>query len=344
MSQTFSYLKRFQSYFGLALIFAVSIILSPHDSHGGNIFLGSENLTDIIRMMSVVGVMALGMTFVITSAGIDLSVGSVLALSTCICALLVSRWDANSAFHNQAFLSNTVGRMPQSTWPYFQIGIAILVALLACTAVGFLTGAITAKLAIPPFIATLATMIGIRGFTKWLSNNSTIDIGFGKTTDGMFADFASQKAVMIIVFAVLAVVFAFFFAKTVFGRHVRAVGDNERAARYSGLPIARVKIWVYTLSGLLCGVAGILYTAQGHQGDPNGGSGLELDVITAVVLGGTSLAGGKGTVVGTIIGTLIIGILTNILGLMKVDMNVQMMVKAVIIILAVWLQKRERAD
>ncbi len=344
MSHTISYLKKFQSYFGLALIFIVSVLFSPRNAGGANIFLLPENLTDILRMMSVVGVMAVGMTYVITTAGIDLSVGSILALSTCICALLVSKWDAGAAFHHQAVLSNTFGRLPESSWPFCQIGIAIVVAILACTAVGLITGTITAKLAIPPFIATLATMIGIRGFTKWLSKNSTIDIGFGKTTDGMFADFTSQKSIMISVFAVLAVFFALIFAKTVFGRHVRAVGDNEKAAKYSGLPIGRVKIWVYTLSGLLCGVAGILYSAQTHQGDPNAGAGMELDVITAVVLGGTSLAGGKGTVIGTIIGTLIIGILTNILGLMKVDMNVQMMVKAVIIILAVWLQKRERAD
>src|SRR5215475_1823007 len=128
-------------------------------------------------------------------------------------------------------------------------------------------------------------------------------------------------------------------ARTVFGRHVRAIGDNERAAEYAGLPIRRTKIWVYTLSGLLAGFAGVLYAAENHQGNPNAGVAYELDAIAAVVIGGTRLAGGKGSIAGTVIGVLIMGILTNMLRLKNVDSNVEMMVKAVIIVLAVALQQ-----
>jgi len=342
MSQAFNIIKRFQSYLGLALIFLIAVIVSPQVD-GQNTFLSAANLTDILRASSIIGIMALAMTFVITAAGIDLSVGSVLALSTCVLALMLKKWTPETVPNAKA-VSNAFGAIGIPFEPYVHIAIAVIAALLASTLVGALSGTITAKLRVQPFIATLATMIGIRGFTKWLANNATMDIGFGKNTPAIFAEFASQKTVMIGTYAVLAVLFAFIFSKTVFGRHVRAVGDNEKAARYSGLPIGQIKIWVYTLSGLLCGIAGVLFAAQTNQSDPNAGMGYELDVITAVVLGGTSLAGGKGSVVGTIVGTLIIGVLTNILGLRNIDMNVQMMVKAVIIILAVWMQKRERAD
>jgi ribose/xylose/arabinose/galactoside ABC-type transport system permease subunit len=130
----------------------------------------------------------------------------------------------------------------------------------------------------------------------------------------------------------------------VFGRHVRAIGDNQTAARYAGLPIERVKIVVYALSGLLAGYAGVLYAAENHQGNPNAGVAYELDAIAAVVIGGTRLSGGKGSIAGTIVGTLIMGVLTNMLRLGNVDSNVEMMVKAVIIVLAVAAQRQRRAD
>jgi len=130
----------------------------------------------------------------------------------------------------------------------------------------------------------------------------------------------------------------------VFGRQVRAVGDNEKASRYAGLPVRRTKVWVYTLSGLLSGFAGVLYAAENHQGNPNAGVAYELDAIAAVVIGGTRLSGGKGTISGTIVGTLIMGVLTNMLRLNNVDSNVEMMIKAVIIVLAVAVQRGRYAN
>src|SRR5262249_42901724 len=161
-----------------------------------------------------------------------------------------------------------------------------------------------------------------------LTRNENIDIGFGADAAAAFAGFVNQKIVIVGAFLLIAAVFWLMLERTVFGRYVRATGDNERAGQYTGLPIRAVKIWVYTLSGLLTGVAGVIYAAENHQGNPNAGVAYELDAIAAVVIGGTSLSGGRGSVTGTIIGTLIMGVLTNILRLKNVDSNVEMMVKA----------------
>ncbi len=294
----------------LLLIVIMAVLGTPT-----RIFLDPGNLTDILRQVSVTGIIALAMTFVILTAGIDLSVGSTLALATSVVAMELVKPNAN-------------------------IAIAILAALAASAAVGAVNGACVAWLKIQPFVVTLATMIGIRGLAKWLTGNANIDIGFGQDTAARFAELLRTKPVVIGTWIALSVIFWILLQRTVFGRNVRAVGDNEHAALYAGLPIRSVKIWVYTLAGLLSGVAGVLYAAENHQGNPNAGVAYELDAIAAVVIGGTKLSGGSGSIGGTIVGTLTIGVLTNMLRLNNVDSNVEMMLKAVIIVLAVTLQKR----
>ncbi|MEO8025220.1 MAG: ABC transporter permease [Bryobacteraceae bacterium] len=298
----------------------MAVLLSPRSSAGDRIFLQLGNLTDILRQVSEIGVMALGMTFVILTSGIDLSVGSTLALSTSVVALLLTRWTPG------------VG-------PELHIWLAVAGALLVSAAVGGLNGLVIANLRIQPFIVTLASMIGVRGLARRLTDNTNIDMGFGGDVSSRFAMAGSGKALVVGLFALLSIVFAALLARTVFGRRVKAIGDNERAALYAGLPIRRTKIFVYTLCGLLSGVAGVLHAAQNHQGNPNAGVSYELDAIAAVVIGGTSLSGGKGSISGTLIGTLITGILTNMLRLNNVDSNTEMMLKAVIILAAVWLQQ-----
>ncbi len=210
---------------------------------------------------------------------------------------------------------------------------------MAAAAVGFLNGLMVARMRLQPFIVTLATMIGVRGLARWLTSNSNIDIGFGTDIASVFAGAFSTKTVVIGSYVVCSLFLAGLLSRTIFGRYVRAIGDNEQAALYAGLPIRKVKTVVYTLAGLLAGYAGVLHAAQNHQGNPNSGVAYELDAIAAVVIGGTSLMGGSGSIAGTVIGTLIMGILTNILRLNNVDSNVEMMIKAVIIIGAVWLQQ-----
>jgi ribose transport system permease protein len=312
-------LRRSGSLAALLGILILAVAISPAASDGSRIFLQAGNLTDILRQISLIGIISLAMTFVILTGGIDLSVGSVLALSTTLTAMFLTRY-----------------------WPDAGYGAHMLRAIalvLAVTALaGALNGAVIAALRMQPFIVTLASMIGIRGLAKWLSNNENIDIGFGRDVAAQFAAVFRQKAVVIGSYAVTAAAFWVLLARTVFGRHVRAIGDNERAAEFAGLPIRATKVWVYALSGLLSGYAGVLYAAENHQGNPNAGVAYELDAIAAVVIGGTRLSGGKGSVAGTIVGTLIMGILTNMLRLKNVDSNVEMMIKAVIIVLAVAVQ------
>ena len=298
------------SLISLAAIFILAMVCTPT-----RIFLDPGNLTDILRQVSLTGIISLAMTFVILTAGIDLSVGSTLALATSVAAIGVTR-------------------------PNASIPMAIFMALAASSAVGAVNGTCVALLKIQPFVVTLATMIGIRGLAKWLTGNANIDIGFGQDTAARFAELFRTKTVVIGTWAVLAAIFWFVLQRTVFGRHVRAVGDNELAARYAGLPIRTVKIWVYSLAGLLAGAAGVLYAAENHQGNPNAGVAYELDAIAAVVIGGTRLAGGSGSIGGTIVGTLTIGVLTNMLRLNNVDSNVEMMLKAVIILVAVTIQRQ----
>jgi ribose transport system permease protein len=294
----------------LISIVILAILVTPT-----RIFLDPGNLTDILRQVSVTGIVSLAMTFVILTAGIDLSVGSTLALATSVVAMGLTR-------------------------PNASILVSILMALAVAAAVGAVNGACVALLKIQPFVVTLATMIGIRGLAKWLTENANIDIGFGQDVAARFAESLRTKTVVIGTWAVLALIFWVLLQRSVFGRHVRAVGDNETAAQYAGLPIRGVKIWVYTLAGLLAGVGGVLYAAENHQGNPNAGVAYELDAIAAVVIGGTRLAGGSGSIGGTIVGTLTIGVLTNMLRLNNVDSNVEMMLKAVIIVLAVTIQRR----
>jgi len=320
---TLSSRKSLQSWLGLAIIMLLAIISSPQTPNG-RIFLQMGNLTDILRQVSETGVMAAGMTLVILMGGIDLSVGSTLALATCMAGLCLTTWAPPIGEH-------------------WKIPFAVACALAASAAVGGVNGVVIATTRIQPFIVTLASMIGIRGLARRLTNNTNIDMGFGSDAPSVFARTGSQKPVVVGTFVIVFAVFAIILSRTVFGRRARAIGDNEIAARYAGLPIRRTKIFVYTCCGLLSGFAGVMHAAQNHQGNPNAGMSYELEAIAAVVIGGTNLMGGQGSMGGTLVGTLIMGILTNMLRLNNVDSNTEMMLKAVIIIAAVAIQQFEFA-
>jgi len=311
-------------FIGLILVLILGVILSPRGAHGGIVFISAGNLTDILLQQGEIGIMALAMTLVVIAGGIDLSVGSVLAFSASLAGIMLVRWTPGCG-------------------PGPQIAATVAAVLVLGAAIGAVNGAIITRLRLQPFVMTLAAMIGVRGLTKWMTGNTNIDFGFDAAASATFSDLFSRKPLIVAIWAVLAVAAHLVLARTVYGRHLRAVGENERAAAFTGLPIRRARTATYVICGAAAALAGLVHAARSHQGNPNDGVAYELDVIAAVVIGGTALSGGQGTILGTVTGTLILGVLTNVLRLRMVDSNVELMVKAVIIIVAVWLQRRDRS-
>ena len=301
---------KYKSLIGLILLITVVSILSPS-------FLSSKNILNILRQTSVNAIIAAGMTFVILTGGIDLSVGSILAISGAIAASLLASGKG--------------------------IIISVIAAIIVGAFVGFLNGFIIAKGKLQPFIATLATMTILRGLTLVYTDGKPITLGsnelavsFGKIGGGTLFGIPTPAIIMILVFGV-----CFYILKvTKMGRYTYALGSNEDATKLSGINTDKVKIWVYTISGILASIAGIIITSRLYSAQPTAGNGYELDAIAAVVLGGTRLAGGKGKITGTIIGALIIGVLSNALNILDVSSYYQMMVKGVVILIAVMLDRK----
>ena len=306
-------LSSFRPLATLAFMILLATVFSPYRD-GYPVFWQGANLANVLRQISDIGILAMGVTLVIICGGIDLSVGSLLAVSCTVFAY--------------TFTQST---SPAS--PY----IGIVLALAAASLFGLTSGIVISRLRMQPFIVTLAVMIGSRGFAKWLVGNATIAVGYDDRTKPV-VDFIGQKMFVVPAFLTVTLFCFVLLNGTRFGRHLFAVGGSEDAARLSGINVAWVKTRVYLLSGLIAGIAGILYCCETHQGDPKAGMAYELDAIAAAVIGGTSLMGGKGGIFGTFVGALVLGILSNILGLNSVDENVQWMLKAAIILVAVWLQ------
>ncbi|OQX34200.1 MAG: ribose ABC transporter permease [Oceanospirillales bacterium LUC14_002_19_P2] len=280
-------------------------------------FFTVDNLLNILRQTSVNAIIAVGMTFVILTSGIDLSVGSVLALSGAVCATLIGM-DVNIVLALTATLA--------------------LGAMLGCG-----SGLIVARGGVQPFIATLVTMTLLRGVTMVYTDGRPISTGFSATADafswlgtGYFLGIPLPIYLLVIVFAVAWYVLN----HTRLGRYVYALGGNEEATRLSGINLNRIKLAVYGISGALSALAGIIVTARLSSAQPTAGASYELDAIAAVVLGGTSLAGGRGRIMGTLVGALIIGILNNALNMLNVSSYYQMIAKAAVILLAVLVDTR----
>jgi ABC-type sugar transport system ATPase subunit/ribose/xylose/arabinose/galactoside ABC-type transport system permease subunit len=314
-------LARFTSVLGLLAVVILGVVFSP--VRGGRpVFLGLGNLTDILRQVSEKGILAVGMTAVIVSGGIDLSVGSVLALAATLTAWLLMKGGAG-------------------------LGLTILAVFAAGAACGLVNGFVIARWRLPAFIATLATMSAARGVARYLSGGTAIPLGFGegaapesvRALAGPLLPYVPAPAV---VFVACVAGMHLFLTRTAPGRALYAIGDNETAARLSGVRVARWKTAVYVISGTLAALAGLIHCAQLEQGNPNDGVAYELDAIAAVVIGGTSLSGGIGSVGGTLVGVLTIGVINNIMGLNNVDANLQLILKGVIILGAVWLQRKRR--
>ncbi|MDY3696842.1 ABC transporter permease subunit [Staphylococcus hyicus] len=302
-------LEKLIPFLGLILLIIMISILNPA-------FLDLSNLLNLLRQISINGLIAFGMTFVILTGGIDLSVGSILALSSAFIALFI-----------------TSGVDPI---------LAIIIGVVIGFILGVVNGIFVTKGNMAPFIATLATMTIFRGLTLVVTDGNPItNLGdnylfqlFGK---GYFFGIPVPAVTMTLVFIILFVILH----KTTFGRHTYAIGGNEIASKISGIKVDRVKIFIYGISGLMAALAGAILTSRLNSAQPTAGTAYELDAIAAVVLGGTSLTGGKGRIVGTLIGVLIIGVLNNGLNLLGVSSFYQQVVKGVVILIAVLIDRKK---
>ena len=277
-------------------------------------FLSVANLTNVARQVSINGILAVGVTFVLLTAGVDLSLGSVVALSGVACATFAHPGD------------HTV---------FIPIAVGVLTGL-AC---GLVNGVLVTRGGVAPFIVTLGMMTIARGLALIVSGGRPVANMSNELT--AFADDLFGIPIPVLCFAAVAFAAWFFLRNFRLGRHIYAVGGNENAARAAGVPVERVKLFAYGLCGLLTGLAGVVLAARITTGQPNAGQAYELDAIAAVVIGGTSLAGGVGTITGTLLGVLLIGVINNGLDLQGVSSYYQAVIKGLIIVGAVWLDRRQ---
>ena len=309
-------LGRFQSLIALMLLIVIMAALSDR-------FLTSSNIWNILRQISVNVCISVGMTLVILTAGIDLSVGSILAFSGAVTAELLKHGT------EIPFLNLFMG--------YTVLG-AVLAGILAGALLGWVNGIAITRFKVPPFIATLAMLTMARGMTMLWTGGFPIT-GLGDTFGVIGTGWVLSIPVPVWISAIVVAGGVFLVRKTRIGRYIYAVGGNEKAARLSGLNITRIKNFVYVVTGALSAVGGIIVTSRLDSAQPNAGVMYELDSIAAVVIGGTSLAGGRGSVIGTVQGALIIGILNNGLVLLNVSPFWQQVIKGFVILLAVIVDK-----
>ena len=297
---------------GLILFSAVVAMINPR-------FLSVANILNVFRQSSINAVIAIGMTFVILTGGIDLSVGSILALSSALTAGLIAAG--------------------------IPVPFAILLAVCMGGIFGMLNGLLVAYGKLAPFIVTLASMTIFRGATLVFTNGNPLTQGL---SDSFLFQFLGQGYVVGIPFPVILMFLVFLILyvvlhKTAFGKSVYALGGNEKAAYISGVKLNKVKIIIYTISGIMASISGLIITSRLSSAQPTAGTSYEMDAIAAVVLGGTSLSGGKGRILGTLIGALIIGVLNNGLNIIGVSAFWQQVVKGVVILIAVLLDRFKMA-
>ena len=300
----------------VALLIAMSL-LSPY-------FMKSQNIFNVLRSMSTIGIMAIGQTMIIVTAGIDLSVGSVLAVSAMVAARLMY-----------------MGVVPP--WA------AAIIGLLFGTLLGLVNGLIITKIKVNPFITTLGMLSVGRGLTYLIASGlqGTVASNIPMRNDAvnfLGAGYIGPVPFPVIEMVVLVILFSLFLRYTVLGRHIYAVGSNEEAARLSGVPVDNVKLFVYTITGTLSALSGIMLAGLLSTAATNAGTGVELDVIAAVVIGGASLMGGEGTIYGAVIGAAIMAVLRNAFVLLHFPIHMQTVTIGVVIVLAVATDRLRRRN
>jgi len=318
--------KNYALYIILVFLIIISAILSP-------LFLSYKNIINLLVQGSFSGLLAVGMTFVILIGGIDLSVGAIVGFSSILFATLLH----GSIF---TFMPDTIfiyGNQIELT-PFFAIPFNLIFVLFIGSIIGFVNGIISYKFNIHSFIVTLAIMIFIRGLAISYTDGQPL-FGVPEYIEFLAYGELLNIPMPIIIWAFVSILSIMFLKFTHFGRGIYAVGGNEEAARLSGINISTTKIVPFIISGLIAALVGIIMSGRIACGDPKIAQGWELNAIAAVVIGGTSLFGGKGSITGTLIGTLIINLIINIMNLLEISTYHQEMAKGIIIVVALVLQK-----
>lgn len=304
-------LQRMLAFAALIILIIVFSLASPN-------FLQFRNITGIFLATAVNGILALGVTFVIITAGIDLSIGTVMTFAAVMTGVFITQWE-------------------------LPVVIGVIGGILAGGLAGLINGFVIAKMKVPSFVATLGMMYVAKGLALIIADLKPIyftsvegfsDIATGSIFSGIIPEFDIPNAV--IIFLGSAVIGSFILFKTSLGRYTFALGSNEEATRLSGVNVDRWKIAVYTVTGIYAGIAGVVIASRLNSAQPALGQGYELDAIAAVVIGGTSLSGGEGSIVGTVIGAFVISVLTNGLRILSVPQEWQIVVTGAIIVLAVY--------
>ena len=303
--------RYFKENLGIIAAFIVLFLFLSLNPGTSRAFVTRQNMFNVLRQISTNMYLACGMTMVIILGGIDLSVGSIIALSGCVAAACVARYE-------------------------LAIPAALVIGTVVGIVFGMFNGFVISKTTIPPFIVTLATMNIARGFAYVYTGGAPVRV-VTKAWQFIGAGYIGIFPVPVIIMIVVLIITGLLMNNSKLGRHIYAVGGNVQAAVFSGISVTRVKFWVYAYSGLMAGIAGIVLASRMYSGQPTAGDGAEMDAIAAVVVGGTSMAGGSGKIGGTIIGALIIGFLNNGLNLMNVNSFWQYVVKGLVILLAVFL-------
>lgn len=301
-------LDKYKSLIGLVILCVVITFVSPA-------FMTLSNISNVLTQVSTNAIIAVGMTFVILTGGIDLSVGSTVAISGALAASIIK--STNNIF------------------------LAVLAAAIVGIAIGIINGLLISKGKLQAFIVTLATMTIFRGATLVFTSGTPIS-----KLPEKFVEIGNGKLgfipIPVVITVIVLIISIYILTQTRFGRYLYALGGNEDSARLSGINTTKIKTLVYVISGFASSIAGIIIASRIGSASPNAGTSFELDAIAAVVIGGTSLAGGEGKITGTIIGALIIGVLNNGLNLMNVSPFYQSIVKGLVILIAVLLDKKGR--
>ena len=307
-----SMIKRITGWREFNVVLAV-IVLSAILTVSSEAFLTSANLFSVMRSFSLTAIMAVGMTMVIITGGIDLSVGSIMGLAGLLTAMMIQ------------------GGLP--------VNLAVAGGLLTGGGLGLANGLMITKLGLPPFIATLGMLSMARGAMYWITHGWPVTLSVKHPFLALGQGYVGPVPVPVIVMLLIMMVASIFLSCTSNGRYIYAVGCNEQASRFSGIRVDGIKILVYTISGLCCAVSGLILLARMVSAQPMAGLGYELPVIAAAVIGGTSLSGGAGTILGTLMGAALMGILQNGMVLVGIDSYAQQAITGAVIIVAVTLDQ-----